>query len=125
MSPARLTDYERALRPITEKEFDAQVKELATTFGYIRYHTYRSERSPSGFPDLVLARKRETIIARAAVPSEPRQFEHLQLSVRCRTCDHRHNSAPVGPVAWHVRFSVRPVASDEVGYDQPKVKVPP
>ena len=43
---------------LTEHEFTAQLVELATTLGYKRYHTYRSKRSPVGFPDEVLVRER-------------------------------------------------------------------
>ena len=41
---------------LTEKQFEAQVKELAKMFGYFYYHTHRSQFSPSGFPDCVMAR---------------------------------------------------------------------
>ena len=41
---------------ITETEFQAQVIELATTLGWLVYHTYDSRRSVYGFPDLVLVR---------------------------------------------------------------------
>jgi VRR-NUC domain len=47
------------LADLTEKEWQAQVKELATMLGYKRaYHTFDSRRSQSGFPDLVLVRDR-------------------------------------------------------------------
>ena len=39
---------------MTEKQFQAQVVQLATTLGYLVYHTYDSRRSQAGFPDLVL-----------------------------------------------------------------------
>ena len=41
---------------MTEKQFQAQVVELATLYGYRVYHTFNSRRSAPGFPDLVLAR---------------------------------------------------------------------
>ena len=47
-----------ALLDISEKEWAAQVYDLARTFNWRRYHTYRSERSPAGFPDEVLVRDR-------------------------------------------------------------------
>lgn len=43
---------------LTEKEWSAQVASLARALGWRRYHTYRSERSSSGFPDEVLVRDR-------------------------------------------------------------------
>lgn len=42
--------------PITETEFEAQIKELADYYGYIYYHPWRSFHSPAGFPDCVLCR---------------------------------------------------------------------
>jgi len=41
---------------ITEKQFEAQIKDLAKLFGYTYYHTWRSIHSPSGWPDCVFAR---------------------------------------------------------------------
>ena len=49
--------------PVTEKEFDAQVRELCDIYGWRRYHTYRSKHSPAGFPDLVLVRDGRLIFA--------------------------------------------------------------
>jgi hypothetical protein len=43
---------------ISEKEWQAQVIQLATMWGWKHYFTYRSKRSPTGFPDLTLARDR-------------------------------------------------------------------
>jgi hypothetical protein len=36
----------------------ATVRDAARVTGWLAYHTYRSKRSPSGFPDLVLVRER-------------------------------------------------------------------
>lgn len=42
---------------LTEKQFERQIKELATQYlGYEYYHTHRSQFSPAGWPDCVLAR---------------------------------------------------------------------
>ena len=41
---------------ITEKQFEAQVKDLAKLFSYCYYHTHRSQFSPAGFPDCVMGR---------------------------------------------------------------------
>jgi len=40
---------------MTEKELDAMIRDAATMLDWKRYHTHRSDRSPAGFPDLVLA----------------------------------------------------------------------
>lgn len=43
---------------ITEKQFQAQVMQLARLRGWSRqYHTHNSRRSVPGFPDLVLVRR--------------------------------------------------------------------
>lgn len=47
------------LPPISEKEFQAQVIELARLFGFRVYHTFDSRRSAKGFPDLVLVHPRD------------------------------------------------------------------
>lgn len=51
--------HAQAIADLTEKEWQAQVKELAALMGFRRaYHTFDSRRSASGFPDLVLVRER-------------------------------------------------------------------
>lgn len=46
------------LAELTEKEWAAQVVELAQLLGWSRYHTYRSTKSPAGWPDEALVRDR-------------------------------------------------------------------
>ena len=48
---------------ITEKQFEAQVKDLARLLGYKYYHTWRSIHSPAGFPDCVMVRNGTVIFA--------------------------------------------------------------
>jgi hypothetical protein len=48
---------------LSEAEFAAQVAQLARLGGWKRYHTFRSERSPSGFPDEVLVKGPRIIFA--------------------------------------------------------------
>lgn len=48
---------------MTEKELDAEVRKLAKLCGWLYYHTYRSKRSPAGFPDLVLVRPPRIVYA--------------------------------------------------------------
>jgi hypothetical protein len=43
---------------LTEKEWSGQVADLVRMLGWRRYHTFRSDRSPAGFPDEVLVRDR-------------------------------------------------------------------
>ena len=46
------------LADMTEKDWAAQVAQLARQLGWKRYHTYRSERSEPGWPDEALVRDR-------------------------------------------------------------------
>jgi len=48
---------------ISEKEFQAQVLDLAKLSGWFCYHTHDSRRSAPGFPDLVLARPPRLVFA--------------------------------------------------------------
>lgn len=41
---------------MNHKQFLAEVRRVAELNGYLVYFTYRSTRSPAGFPDLVFAR---------------------------------------------------------------------
>ena len=48
---------------MTEKEFQAQVVEMAKAFGWLVYHTWNSQHSAAGFPDLVMVRGGKLIFA--------------------------------------------------------------
>jgi YD repeat-containing protein len=50
------------LAELTEKQYQAQVIELASLLGYKHYFTYRSKRSPAGWPDLALCRDRLVLV---------------------------------------------------------------
>jgi hypothetical protein len=47
----------------SEKSFQAQVTHLALERGWRVYHTFRSVRSPAGFPDLVMVRRPRIVFA--------------------------------------------------------------
>lgn len=47
---------------ITEKQWDAQVRQICDMFGWKRYHTLRSKGSQPGFPDLTLTRDRVVFV---------------------------------------------------------------
>ncbi|KKM99442.1 hypothetical protein LCGC14_1147790 [marine sediment metagenome] len=66
---------------ITEKQFESQVKDLAKTFNWQYYHTWRSIHSPAGFPDCVMVKEGRIIFAelkseKGKVSEE--QFEWLE-----------------------------------------------
>jgi len=48
---------------LTEKQFEAQIKDLAKIFRWKYYHTWRSIHSPAGFPDCVMVRGDRVVIA--------------------------------------------------------------
>lgn len=52
----RLSDHDRLLRGVSERAWQQQVVDLALLNGYVVYHTYRSDRSQPGYPDLTLVR---------------------------------------------------------------------
>jgi hypothetical protein len=48
---------------ISETKFQAEIYELAKKFGWLYYHTHRSDKSPSGFPDCIMLRGQRMIVA--------------------------------------------------------------
>lgn len=65
----------------TEKQLTAQVKGVAEVFGWLYYHTHRSQYSPSGYPDCTMIRGNRLVICELKVgknqPS-PEQAEWLE-----------------------------------------------
>ena len=47
----------------TEKDFQAQVVEMAQDMGWLVYHPYDSRHSQKGYPDLTMVRKERVIWA--------------------------------------------------------------
>lgn len=41
-------------RAVKEKDFQAQILEIAHLYGWLAYHTYDSKRCAPGYPDLAL-----------------------------------------------------------------------
>lgn len=48
---------------LTEKQFEAQIKEIAKLFDWRYYHTWRSIHSPAGYPDVCMVRLSKIIYA--------------------------------------------------------------
>lgn len=72
---------------ITEKQFEAQVKDLAKVFGWKYYHTWRSIHSPAGFPDCVMVRPPRLIFAELKSEKgklSPEQQEWLDILRECQ-----------------------------------------
>ena len=71
---------------MTEKEWDGQIRDMCRRFGWRYYHTYRSKRSPQGFPDLVLVRPPRVVFAelkRDTTKLTPFQEEWMTDLKRC------------------------------------------
>jgi hypothetical protein len=51
------------LPKLTEARFQSQVLKYAALMGWRSYHTYRSDHSAAGFPDLVLIRRPRIVFA--------------------------------------------------------------
>jgi hypothetical protein len=74
------------LPKITEKEFMAQIKDLATMMRWTWFHPYDSRRSTPGLPDLLLVRPPRIIFAELKVKSgfvTPSQKQWLDLLGGC------------------------------------------
>lgn len=49
--------------PISEKDLQAEVKALAEGMGWLVYHTWNSQRSDKGLPDLLMVKGHRLIAA--------------------------------------------------------------
>lgn len=104
----------RAPAPLlTEKDWQAQVVQLAHTLGYRHYHPLRSKGSPAGWPDLALCRDRlvllelktETGTVSAAQADWIRALHHAGAEIYVARPRHLQTLAtilgPRGSTAWH------------------------
>lgn len=66
------------LGKLTEKQFMAQVVQLASHLGWRHYHTFDSRRSTAGFPDLFLVRRDRAIAAELKVGKRPVTHEQAE-----------------------------------------------
>lgn len=65
---------------MTEDDLEAAVEQLARTFRWLAYHTRRSDRSPEGFPDLVMLRGGRLVVRELKIGRNqptPKQREWL------------------------------------------------
>jgi hypothetical protein len=55
---------------MTERQLDEGIRSIADGLGLLRYHTFNSRKSPSGFPDLVLVGPRGVLFRELKRQSE-------------------------------------------------------
>ncbi len=77
-----------SLPAISEREFLAQVRDLARLYRWRTYHTWTSIRSEQGWPDLALCRPPRLILAelktdKRSSKTTPAQDEWLALLTQC------------------------------------------
>ncbi len=77
---------------ISERDFQAQILDLARLAGWRAYHTFDSRRSQKGFPDLCLVRP--PVVLFVELKSEdgklrPEQREWLEALSRCEGVEAR------------------------------------
>lgn len=74
------------LRGLLEADFREQVRSWAEARDWLVYFTWNSRHSPSGFPDLVMARSPRLVIAelktQGAPPPKGRQLLWLEILAR-------------------------------------------
>ena len=63
---------------ISEKQFTQQIKELCKMFGWLYYHTHRSQFSPAGFPDVVAVLAVDKRVVYVELKSEKGKLSHDQ-----------------------------------------------
>ena len=82
-------------KPLSEKQFMAQVVQLARLCGWLVYHTYDSRRCVAGFPDLVLCHPGRSVVIFAELkrdskkrptPEQQRWLSALATTGNLATC---------------------------------------
>lgn len=101
MNPAEYRTL--AAKAMTEAELQAEVIELAKTYGWLHYHTHDSRRSPRGFPDLVLVRNGRLVFAELKKESgqqtpQQREWGRMLREVEMETM--RHHCDAVWVFLW-------------------------
>lgn len=85
---------------MSEKELLDNVRQAAKQFGWLAYHTHRSDRSEPGFPDLVLVKGTHLLVAelkREDGRTTPAQDEWLNAF---RGVTHRPDAVVWRPRHW-------------------------
>lgn len=62
--------HQKVAEQMLEKELLEKVRALAKAYGYLIYHTHRSERSEPGFPDLTLVHPKTNRLVFAELKKE-------------------------------------------------------
>lgn len=78
---------------LTEKQFQAQVLQLASLSGWRCYHTFDSRRSSPGFPDLVLVRPPRLLLVELKTDQgrlRPEQAAWLDVLAGCEDAPEVH-----------------------------------
>ena len=68
----------KARRKSPEEKFQADIKKWAEANGWLYYHTHRSDRSPKGFPDVVMVRGGRIIFAELKAGKNKATTEQLK-----------------------------------------------
>ena len=76
-----------SLADLLERDFQTKhVIPAAELLGYTHYHTHRSEKSPSGFPDLVLAGRRLVFVELKREKTNPTDRQQHWLRLLHKAC---------------------------------------
>ena len=62
--PVKMSPSVLKIRQHPEQDLQNKIIKLAKVYGYEQiYHTWRSDHSPAGFPDLILLREKRMVVA--------------------------------------------------------------